>query len=290
MTGEHDGQPLTWIERCWVVRSLKLAERQERTLRQRLAQALAAITELNVPRQGKKRFTEEAALAAAVEALIAQHRVAGLLRLDYQSRLETRPKRRYRDRPARVEGAQTVTVQVRIDAAAVADAVRRLGWRIYVTDQAELSLTEAVLAYREAYLIERGFGRLKGRALSLTPIYLDSDARVKGLIRLLSIGLRVLTLIEFSVRQRLQQEVAQLTGLYPGNPKRATARPTTEMLLRVFTGLTLLLLHEDNQVHAQLTALTPLQRRILELLDFPLEVYARLTQHFSEPMLNLSEP
>ena len=93
---------------------------------------------------------------------------------------------------------------MRIDAAAVVDVVRRLGWRIYVTDQAERSLTEAVLAYREAYLIERGFGRLKGRALSLTPMYLDSVARVKGLIRWLRMGLRVLTLIEFGVRQRLQ--------------------------------------------------------------------------------------
>jgi transposase len=290
VTGEHDGRALTWTEQRWVVRSLKLAECQERTLRRRLEQAVAAIAELNVPGRGKKRFTEEAALAAAVEALIAKHRVAGLLQVDYQTQIEVRPKRRYRDRPARVERTPTFTVQARIDAAALAEAVRRLGWRVYATDQAELSLTEAVLAYREAYFIERGFGRLKGRPLSLTPMYLDSDARVKGLIRLLSVGLRVLTLIEFSVRQRLRQEGVQLGGLYAGNPKRVTARPTTEMLLRVFTGLTLVLLHQDNETHVQLTALTPLQRRILELLDFPLEVYTRLTQHFSEPMLNLSEP
>jgi len=126
--------------------------------------------------------------------------------------------------------------------------------------------------------------------LSLTPLYLNAEARVKGLIRLLSLGLRVLTLVEFTVRQRLQQEGTRLTGLYPGNPKRATAHPTTEMMLRVFTGLTLVLLDEGTQVHIQLTALTPMQRRLLELLDFPLEIYMRLTPHFSELMLNLSEP
>lgn len=32
VTSEHDGQPLTWIERRLVERSLKLAERQERAL------------------------------------------------------------------------------------------------------------------------------------------------------------------------------------------------------------------------------------------------------------------
>jgi transposase len=260
-----------------VVRSIKLAERQERALRQRLEQARAAMTDLTVPCQGKKRVTDESALREAIEGLMAKHRVAGLLHVDYQTHIEERPKRGYRDRPARVERPCTVTVQVRID-----EAAHRLGWRVYATDQAELSLVEAVLAYREAYIIEHGFGRLKGRALSLTPMYLDSDHRVKGLIRLLSIGLRVLTLMEFAVRRRLPQEGAQLSGLYPANPKRATARPTTEMMLSVFTGLSLLLLHENHQVHVHLTTLTPGQRRILELLDFPLEIYTRLPQHFSQ--------
>lgn len=290
ITAEHNGQVLTWIEQRLVIRSLKLAERQERALDQRLEQAMAAIAERNVAGQGKKRFTDEAILAETVEALIAKHRVAGLLEVNYQTHLDERPKRRYRDRPARMERTQTVTVQVRIDEAARASAVRRLGWRVYATDQAELSLTEAVLAYRQAYRIERGFGRLKGRPLSLTPMYLNAEDRVKGLIRLLSIGLRVLTLVEFTVRQRLQQEGTRLSGLYPGNPKRATARPTTEMMLRVFTGLTLVLLDEGTQMQTHLTALTPVQRRILELLDLPLEIYTRLTEHFSEPMLNLSEP
>jgi len=215
------------------------------------------MTDLTVPRQGKKRFTDESALREAIEGLTAEHRVGGLLHVDYQTHIDERPKRSYRNRPARVERTSTVTVQVRIDEAAVAEAVRRLGWRVYATDQAELALVEAVLAYREAYIIEHGFGRLKGRALSLTPMYLDSDNRVKGLIRLLSIGLRALTLMEFAVRRRLHQEGAQLSGLYPANPKQATARPTTEMMLSVFTGLTLLLLHENHQVHVHLTTLTP---------------------------------
>ncbi len=47
------------------------------------------------------------------------------------------------------------------------------GWRVYVTNHPEqnLTLADAVRAYRDEYLMERGFGRLKGFALSLTPIY-----------------------------------------------------------------------------------------------------------------------
>jgi hypothetical protein len=93
------------------------------------------------------------------------------------------------------------------------------------------------------------------------------------------------------VRQRLHQEGMHLSGLYPGNPRRATARPTTEMMLRVFTGLTLVLLDEATQVHTHMTALTAVQQRILELLNFPLEIYTRLTQqHCTEPISNFSEP
>ena len=68
-----------------------------------------------------------------------------------------------------------------------------LGWRVYVTNKikAQLSLKQAVRAYRDEYLTERGFARLKGFPLSLTPIYLQCEDHVTGLIRLLSIGLRV---------------------------------------------------------------------------------------------------
>ena len=86
-----------------------------------------------------------------------------------------------------------------MDEQAVQEALRWFGWRVYATNQppGTLSLARAVLAYREEYLIERGFGRLKGKPLSLTPMYLQSDTRATGLVRLLAIGLRILTLLEF---------------------------------------------------------------------------------------------
>ena len=66
-----------------------------------------------------------------------------------------------------------------------------------------LYISEALLAYRDQYIAERGFSRLKGPALSLVPRYLPRDDHATGLIRLLTIGLRVLTLIEFVVRRNL---------------------------------------------------------------------------------------
>nr|VFJ66080.1 MAG: hypothetical protein BECKFM1743C_GA0114222_104113 [Candidatus Kentron sp. FM]VFJ70723.1 MAG: hypothetical protein BECKFM1743A_GA0114220_105583 [Candidatus Kentron sp. FM]VFK23779.1 MAG: hypothetical protein BECKFM1743B_GA0114221_109462 [Candidatus Kentron sp. FM] len=66
------------------------------------------------------------------------------------------------------------------------------------------------------------------------PLYLCSEDRIKGLIRLLSIGLRILCLFEFSVRKALNDGGEKLAGIYKGNPKCATAKPTAEMMLKSF--------------------------------------------------------
>ena len=64
------------------------------------------------------------------------------------------------------------------------------------------------------------------------------DTRIKGLIRLLSIELRVLCLVEFTVREALQMKNEKLDKIVDGNPKQATARPTTEMIIKAFRGIT----------------------------------------------------
>lgn len=130
-------------------------------------------------------------------------------------------------------------IQAVLDPDAYAQTQRLLGWRVYVSNNLNLTLTEAVYGYRNEYLVERCFSRYKGRSLGLTPLFLASDQRVKGLIRFLSLGLRILCLLEFSVRSALESEQQMLTGLYAGNPKRATARPTAELLLKAFRGITL---------------------------------------------------
>jgi transposase len=146
-----------------------------------------------------------------------------------------------------------------------------------------------VLAYREEYLVERGFGRLKGKPLSLTPLYVESDERATGLLRVLLIALRVLCLLEFSVRRQLHAEGEKLAGIYPGNPKRATARPTTELMLRTVEGVTLTVIGQAGEVGAYLTPLSAVQQRILQLLDLSPEIYLRLAQHSSKLLLKMSE-
>ena len=73
-----------------------------------------------------------------------------------------------------------------------------------------------------------------------------------------------------------------LQGLYPGNPKRATARPTTERLLLAFDGLTRYRLDQGGSISYQITPLSRLQRRILNLLGVPETIYSVL----GDPLLD----
>jgi transposase len=171
--------------------------------------------------------------------------------------------------------SERVRVRGASDEATLAHAVRRLGWRVYATNHTaeQLSLAQGVAAYRREYLIEQGFGRLKGRSLSLTPLFLRYDHRVVGLICLLSVALRMLVLMQFVVRCNLQQADTTLKGISPGQPGRQTAKPTTEMMLQALRGVTLSRIKIDGKLHDYLTPLHDVQKRILELMEVPPESY-----------------
>jgi transposase len=279
------GEACVWTERRLVVRSRQLARAGEAALRARLAKAQAAVAALNDRGRGKRRFTERTAVQVAVEAILTRYRVQGLLAVRYTERVQERPLRRYGSRPATVHVERHMRVAAVVSRRAVAIAVRRLGWRVYATNAPadQLPLPQAVLAYRSEYLIERSFGRLKGQPLSLTPMYVEREDHATGLIRLLIVGLRVLTLLEFVVRCRLAATGTQLAGLYAGNPKRTTAQPTAERLLEVFQELTLTIIRQGPHRHYHLTALSAVHRRIIALLELPMDIYTRLCDDSHQP-------
>jgi transposase len=282
---ESAGQLQSWTERRLVVRSLRQAQAAESTRRARVAKAIAQIEALNQRGRGKRRFAEVAALRQEVVTIVQRYGVEAFLWLRFHQHAQRRAVRAYRDRPARIAEERHATVEVRVDEATLEAAVRRLGWRVYSPNQPaeQLSLAQAVLAYRNAYLVEKSLGRLKGRPLSLTPMYVQRDDHATGLIRLLSIALRVLTLLEFVGRRRLATAGTQLAGLYVGNAKRHTARPTAERLLEAFREITLTIIEGSHQTYRHLTALSSLQQCILEILGFSSELYTRLGTVSAEP-------
>jgi transposase len=283
------GQLIRWTERRWVVRSVAFAAGQQKQLDRRLQQTQADLEHLTDRKQGKPVLSA-AALPEAVTSILQQHRVQGLVTAVVQTTRQERMRRRYRGRPEQVVVEETHRLEVRRQEEAIAEAKAELGWQVYGTNDRELSLAGVVWGYRGQYQIEKGWSRLKGQPLSLTPMYLADEGRMEGLVLLLSLALRVLTLVQWVVRQRLQQSGESLRGLYPGQAGRKTSSPSAELLLRAFRGISLTVVAVAGRQTVLLTPLTALQEKLLALWDFPSELYQRLASLcFPEPPPVLSE-
>lgn len=275
---DQSGQSHTWHERRLVVRSLAFATTQEQHLRPRVARAVTESTGLDERKQGKPRLPDVAAAHQGTVAIMTKHRVEGVVHVTVTSEVHEHVKRRYGTRPATTIRSERGRGRAPCEEASLAHAVQRLGWRVYATNHTaeEVSLAQGVAAYRSEDLIEQGFGRLKGRALSLTPLFLRDEQRVVALICLLRIALRVLVLMQCIVRRHLQQGGTTLKGIYAGQPGRQTAKPTTEMMLWALRGVTLSCIKIGGRLTYHLTPLKAVQKRILVLMEVPLESYYEL--------------
>ncbi len=282
LAGEVDGKQVKWTERRWLVRSLAYAAGQHKQLDRRLQRATEQLARLNERKKGKKRLTA-AEMATAADGIVNEHRVGDML--DYQVRTTTRKRkvRAYGDRPARVEKEQGHRLEVSRREEVIEQAKAEMGWRVYATNQRSLNLAAVVWGYRGQNRLEDNYARLKGQPLGLTPMYLQHESRIMGLVLLLSIALRLLSVLEWSLRKKLQEKGETLKGLYPGQPGRVAKRPSAELLLGAFKGISLTLLLVAGQLATYITTLSALQLKLLELWDLPSDLYFRLTLHFSEP-------
>lgn len=289
LQAEVAGQQVCWTERRWVVQSVAYAQGQAEKLHRRLQQAEEELGQLALRKQGKAVLSAPQ-MEAAAEAIVKKHRVEGLLCVAVQTSRQERTLRRYRDRPERVVVEETHRVEVERQQEAVALAEAELGWQVYGVNDLGLSLEGVVWGYREQYQVEKGFSRLKGRPLSLTPMYLADEERMLGLVLLLGLALRVLTVLQWQVRRELHQSGEVLRGLYPGQPGRKTSTPSAELLLYAFKGLSLTLLDVAGRTFASITPLNSLQHKLLALWHFPADLYQRIAAlHSPEPPPTFSE-
>ncbi len=283
------GEEVVWTERVQVIRSLELAKRQAQQLEERLSEAAAALRNLTPPvGRGHKQYREEEPLQAAVGAILAEHRVDGLLAVHW--RREEQQQTRYRGSGRAGPGRPTYTTtkvryeitEVQRNETAIEQTKARQGWRVQVTNlpASRWSLREAVLLYNGGWSVERDFHLLKDQPLGIQPMYVREEEQIIGLTRLLTIALRVLTLSELQVRSGLAEADEALDGLYEGQPTRTTEYPTAGRCLKAISRMeitaTRVELGHDVQWHV--TDLPPLLKRILKMLHLSPALYTRLTE------------
>ncbi len=285
---EHPQEVQEWTERVFVVRSQSYRQALQKGLEERLQHATDKILALTPPpARGKRQVQDEAKLVQAAEAILKAHDVDGLLAYTFerQEKRQTRHIGRGRGSTERPKH-EIVTVRYQITAVTRQEEVitelrKTFGWRAYVSDAPaeQLTLEQAVLTYRNEWLVERGFHRLKGTPLSLNPLFIQRDDQVAGLTNLLSLAVRFITLIEFVVRRNLKRNQEKLAGLIENNPKKGIDNPTAERLLKQFDNIFLTIVHLPDQVIRHVTPLSDLQTRILDLLGLSVDTYTRLADN-----------
>jgi transposase len=281
----HAGQ--IWEERVLIVQSYAYAKAQQQNLEKRFAKATVELLALTPPvGQGRRQIKEEKTLQARAEAILEKHKVTGLLIYRYtrESRQEEKCVGSGRNGPNRprqvIEHVRYQITEVQRHEQAIAKHVAALGWRAYATNAppTRLSFENAVLEYRNEFRIERVFGRFKGDRLSIAPMYLKRDDQVEGLTRLLSIAVRLLTLMEFVVRRSLQEQDRVLAGLYLDSPRKTTAKPTAERLLQVFSPIKLIALSFSDRIVYQVKGASSIHQEIIDLLGLPADLYTSLNR------------
>jgi transposase len=282
LAAEVNGQRVSWTERRWLVRSLAFALGQQTQLDRRLQTASEQLAALNERKQGKKRLTVQE-LTAAAEQIVTKQRVPNMLDWHVRTRRHQKTVRAYGKRPERVVKEQEHRLEVSRREEVIAAAKREMGWRVYATNQKSLNLAGVVWGYRGQNRLEDNWSRLKGQPLGLTPMYLQYESRILGLVLLLSVALRLLTVVEWTVRKKLHETEQTLKGLYAGQPGRQAKRPSAELLLQAFKGISMAIVEVAGQREKHLTPLNALQQTLLDLWELPPNLYQRLTLHFPEP-------
>ena len=135
-----------------------------------------------------------------------------------------------------------------------------------------------MLLYNGGWSLERDFHMVKDVPLGIRPLFVRADEQIIGLTRLLTIALRLLTLFELRVRAGLAEAEEELSGLYEGQPKRKTSRPTATRLLKAIARMeiTLTRIVSEDDSQWRVSALPPLLLRILKLVDLSETIYTGL--------------
>ena len=131
---------------------------------------------------------------------------------------------------------------------------------------------------RGGWSLERDCPLVKDLPLGLSPWFVWKAGPIRGLTRLLTLALRLVTLLETQVRRGLEQTQECVAGLYEGSPTHTTKRPTGTRILQAFARAQITLTHVrmGRRTFWSLTPLSPLHEQLLRHLHLPMSLYTAL--------------
>jgi transposase len=275
ITFKTETEDITWNERRIYAKSLSHAKKMKESLDQRIENSVDKINHLNKRGRGNKppKTVEEA--VERVNKIIEKSNLKNIVTCSYQVE-ETDPSDRVSTgKSSRGRRNLVISVMPEVNKQAYEQKSRTLGWCVFVTNQSsdKLPIEKVVLLYRNQFTIEVIFRRIKGKAISIQPMYLHRDDRIDGLVKLVSLAVRVLICIEKKVWDSLEKTPESVTGIYPYQPKRDVQKPRAERILEAFEGTTLTIVVIGHEIVRHITELSDLQRQLLRLLGLNQTLY-----------------
>ena len=150
-----------------------------------------------------------------------------------------------------------------------------------------MSLTQAVLTYRNNNQLENQFSRLKNDPLSIRPIYVRNDDQLEGLINLVSIASRVMTYAETIMEHNIEKEGREdekketLEEIKKSFPELLTSKdkPNFKRCCKIFSKENITrvdIMVNGDIIKTEIHRMKPIHWKILELLNIPTTLYTEL--------------
>jgi transposase len=266
-----EGYRLIWFH------STRKAELDEISRNDRIQRALRALALLRQKLQSPRtRYRQEARVRDAVEKRLKPLGATEWISVEIKKFEDERFRQEHRGRPSkktryRRDVRTRFDLEYRIDPVKVAEDALQDGIFPLVSNDQKLSDLEILHAYKRQPLLEKRFEQLK-TDFEVAPVYLKSRTRIEGLLCVYFLVLLLEALVERELRRAMDKHGITDIPLYPeGRPCRA---PTTRRLVDAFENIQR---HELTTRHGRkevlVTQLSPLQRKVLELLEISQSTY-----------------
>jgi transposase len=266
-----EGWPVVWVY------SSLLRLHQEARRRRRLAAASEALTDLRARLwKARARLRGAAQIDLEVASILERYHVGRYLKARRTVREEHTFKQTRRGRPGPDTAYRKITrrrydIDWNLDEDAVDYDHNSDGMYPLLCNDRSLTPAQILTAHKGQPRIEKRFEQIK-TVHEIAPVFLKNEGRVEALFTLYFLALLVQALIERELRQAMQRDGIEQLPLYP--EQRRCRRPTTEMILRLFSlAERHTLLEQGRCVQVFHPELTDLQVQVLTLLGVPLQSY-----------------
>jgi transposase len=269
-----------WTERRLIVRSESYSAAQIATFTKQISQTDTQLRALGERKQGKSVPKSAEELLKKAESIVSKNHVTPFFTLNVLTKTTIKEIKASKSATPRIEELKTFELQIEQNKALIDQNIDYLGYRVYLTNQncVELPIQKAVENYRKEYQIERRIRNLKEEVCALLPIYLQKDDRIIGLVNLLTLLLQIVSIAEYRIALSLKEEeiieLQKLEGLYPGQPKMKTAKPSIRKILEGLSSIILIAIVVDYKVVKKIiTNHNDLTHKIINLFRLPRNPY-----------------